>query len=55
VRLTNIMVARNQHGDDKCQWHARLVDFDWSGPVGNVTHQRRIRTSDGHADWKLRI
>lgn len=38
VRRPNIMVAKtqNQHGND--EWHARLVDFDWSGPVGNVTY-----------------
>jgi hypothetical protein len=34
VRRPNIMVAttRNEHGKD--EWHAQMVDFDWSGPVG---------------------
>jgi hypothetical protein len=38
VRRPNIMVAKaqNQHGND--EWHAQLVDFDWSGPVGTVTY-----------------
>jgi hypothetical protein len=38
VRRPNIMVVktRNQHGND--EWRARLVDFDWSGPVGDARY-----------------
>ena len=38
VRRPNIMVVktRDQHGND--EWHARLVDFDWSGPVGDTRY-----------------
>jgi hypothetical protein len=51
VRRPNIMAVktRNQHGDD--EWHARLVDFDWSGPVGDAryppTLNKDIRWASG--------
>ena len=51
LRRPNIMVLKtqNQHGND--EWHARLVDFDWSGPVGNAryppTLNKGIRWAQG--------
>ena len=48
VRRPNIMVVktRNEHGHD--EWHARLVDFDWSGPVGKVFYPRHL---SGKVQW----
>jgi len=38
VRRPNMMVLkiRNQDGND--EWHGQLVDFDWSGQVGNARY-----------------
>jgi hypothetical protein len=38
VRRPNIMVLKSRNQDGNDEWHARLVDFDWSGPVGNTRY-----------------
>ncbi len=45
VRRPNVMVLniKNQDGND--EWHGRLVDFDWSGQVGDARYPPTLNTA----------
>jgi len=42
LRRPNIMVTKSQDRYDDDEWHGQLVDFDWSGTVGEAKYRAML-------------